>query len=442
MIDRRTVLAGAAAAGAMSAAAPVIAAARNGGPGRAFPRGFLWGAATAGHQVEGNNVNADCWLLENMVPSMFAEPSRDAANSFELWATDLDLVKAMGLSAYRFSLEWARIEPGQGMFSTAMLGHYRTMIAGCRARGITPLVTFNHFTTPIWFASQGGWTNPQSPSLFARFCERAARHLAADIGYATTLNEPNLPRVLAAILPPQAIAVQEEMLKAAAKKLGVAKYAAGNVIAKADMELATVNLMAGHKAARDAIKAVRPDLPVGLSLSMFDDQAVGGASSVRDAMRAQFYQPWLEAVRHDDFLGVQNYSRKIWGSSGELPPPAGAQTGDYGEVYPASLGNCVRYAHAATGLPIMVTENGVATSNDTVRALYIPLALTGLRQAMDDGVPVMGYVHWSLVDNFEWIFGYQTKFGLHTFDPVTFARTAKPSAGVYGAIAKANALPG
>ncbi len=435
MIDRRTLI----AASATLAATPVFAKVAQRVSSASFPKGFFWGAATAGHQIEGNNVNADCWLLENIKPSVFAEPSRDADNSFELWATDLDLVKAMGLNTYRFSLEWARIEPEQGQFSQAMLNHYKAMIMGCRARGIMPLVTFNHYTTPIWFAAQGGWTNQQSAGLFARFCEHAAKHLAAGMGYATTLNEPNLPKILSSILPPQAIAVQEDMLKAAAQKLAVPKFAAGNAIAAADIEVATANLVAGHKSARDAIKGVRPDLPVGLSLSMFDDQAVG-ANSIRDEMRTKFYQPWLDAVRHDDFLGVQNYSRKIWGDKGELPSPEGATVGDYGEVYPASLGNCVAYAHAATGLPIIVTENGVATSDDSMRAAYIPKALAGLKKVMDDGVPVKGYIHWSLIDNFEWVFGYKTKFGLHSFDPVTFKRTAKPSAAILGAIAKRNAI--
>jgi beta-glucosidase len=158
----------------------------------AFPQGFLWGASTAAHQVEGNNTASDVWFLEHMKPTVYVEPSGDAANSFLLWERDLDLVKSLGLNAYRFSLEWARIEPEQGQFSIAMLDHYKAMIAGCHARGLTPVVTFNHFTTPRWFAAKGGWHSDESPALFARFCDKAARHLADGIAYATTLNEPNL----------------------------------------------------------------------------------------------------------------------------------------------------------------------------------------------------------------------------------------------------------
>jgi beta-glucosidase len=437
MIDRRSLLAGSAAA--LAAAQAIARAARPAAP-RAFPKGFLWGTATAGHQVEGNNVNADCWLLENLKPTIFREPSRDSANSFELWRTDLDLVKGMGLNSYRFSLEWPRIEPEEGHFSVAMLDHYKAMIEGCRARGLTPIVTFNHYTTPRWFAAQGGWTSTRAATLFARFCERAAQHLAADIGYATTLNEPNLSNILLEVLPPQAIAAQRLMLEAAAKASGTAKFASGNSIDTGDIPAATRNLIAGHRIGREAIKSVRPDLPVGVSLAMFDDQAAG-EHSIRDAMRAKLYGAWIEAVKHDDFLGVQNYERKVWTAKGALPAPKGAVLNHSGvEVYAPSLANAVRYAHEASDLPILVSEHGVGTDDDTIRAALIPAALKELRAVMDAGIPVLGYAHWSLIDNFEWIFGYGVHFGLHSFDSTTFKRTAKPSAAAYGAIARANAI--
>lgn len=436
MIDRRTLI----ASGAALAATPVWATRAK--PDTRFPAGFLWGAATAGHQVEGNNTNTDSWVLENVKPTIYAEPSGDAANSFVMWPADLDIVKAMGLNCYRFSLEWARIEPEEGLFSIAMLNHYKAIIEGCRARGLTPMVTFNHFTVPRWFAAAGGWTNPKSPILFARYCDRAARHLGAQIGYATTLNEPNITNILRTILPPQLFEAQRVMLAAAARAANSVKFVAANAMNPEDIDLATKNFVAGHKAGRAAIKNVFPDLPVGVSLSMFDDQAAG-KDSVRDAMRRQLYDPWFEAVQGDDFLGVQNYERQIWGAKGKLPPPQGAElNGLGGEVYAPSLAGSVRFAYAAAKIPIMVTEHGVNTQDDAIRARLIPAALVELKKAMDDGVPVKGYVHWSLVDNFEWIFGYHGKLGLHSFDPVTFARTAKPSAGIYAAIARQNGLVG
>ena len=432
MIDRRAFIAAGAAM-----ALPAFAQASAGG---AFPRGFLWGAATAGHQVEGNNVNSDQWLLENVLPTITGRPSGDADNSFELWATDLDLVKALGLNSYRFSLEWARIEPEQGMFSIAMLDHYQQIIEGCRARGITPVVTFNHYTAPRWFAASGGWTNPQSPSLFARFCSRAAHHLAAGIGYATTLNEPNIASMLETMLPPPFFAGLRANLASAAKAAGCDRFVVTNTVLAEDIPIVSRNMAAGHRSGREAIKSVRPSLPVGFSLAMFDDQA-GEDGSIRDAKRAELYGMWLELAKGDDFLGVQNYERVLWGRNGKLSPPKGAIFNERGaEVYAASLAGAVRYAHQVTGVPILITEHGVGTDNDGIRAEFIPAALGELKKALDEGVPVAGYVHWSLLDNYEWGVGYKSHMGLVAVDRATFKRTPKPSAAVLGRIARSNSL--
>ena len=438
MIDRRAMIAGTAALAAGPALAKVKLDLKPLDP--AFPKGFLWGTATAGHQVEGNNVNSDVWFVENVKPSVYAEPSGDAANSFELWGRDMDLVKGMGLNTYRFSLEWARIEPEPGMFSIAMLDHYKAMIEGCRARGLTSVVTFNHFTTPRWFAARGGWSHADAPDLFARFCDKAARHLANGIGYATTLNEPNLSGVLEYLLPGNLLTADKAMAEAAAKALGVPHFEAANGLFVRDRVATQAGLLRGHKLGRAAIKSVRSDLPVGVSLALLDDQAVG-RNSLRDQMRAKFYLSWLEAARGDDFLGVQNYERALWSSTGKQPMPPGSKTNSMGaEVYPPSLAGAVRYAHAVSGCPIIVTEHGVGTDDDAIRAWLIPAALAELKKVIDEGVPVNGYLHWSLVDNFEWVFGYRIRFGLHTLDRATFERKAKPSAGVFADIARRNSL--
>ena len=447
-MDRRTVL----AAGAALGIAPMAAQAAGKVAGRAkpfnpaFPQGFLWGAASAGHQVEGNNTSSDVWFLEHLKPSVYAEPSGDAANSFLLWERDLDLVKSLGLNTYRFSLEWARIEPEQGLFSIAMLDHYKAMIAGCRARGLTPVVTFNHFTTPRWFAALGGWHHDGAPALFARYCDRAARHLADGIAYATTLNEPNLSGKLGELLPGNLLGADKAMVEAAAKALGVPLYQPGNPLYTPDGARTQKHLLEGHRLGRAAIKAVRPDLPVGVSLAMLDEQTAPdlpkGKVSLRDAMREHFYGEWLRLAKVDcDFLGIQNYERSVWDDKGKRPIPKDSVTNTMGaEVYPPSLAGVARYAHAQTGLPIMVTEHGVGSEHDEIRANLIPAALTALKQAMDEGVPVLGYIHWSLVDNYEWVFGYRIRFGLCELDRTSFARKPKPSAAVLGRIARANAL--
>lgn len=438
MLDRRTLLATGLATGATMMAAPALAARKTADP--VFPKGFLWGASTAPHQIEGNNISSDLWFLENQQPTVFAEPSRDACNSFELWETDLDLAKKLGLNAYRFGIEWSRIEPEKGLFSQSMLDHYKGIVDGCRARGMAPIVTFSHFTAPRWFSAQGGWTNPESAALFARYCDKAARAMGQGMASAITFNEPNILLLLKPMLPPQVWDIQRLTLETAAKRLGVPKFVAANVADVADLPALQKGLEAAHKAGKAAIKAVRPDLPVGISLAMMDDQAVG-KNSIRDRMRKELYGNWLEIAKADDFIGVQNYERALWGDKGRLPAPSGSAVNWSGtEVWAPSLAGAVRYAHEMTGVPVLVSEHGVGTTDDSLRVTFIPAALAELKKAMDDGVPVVGYCHWSLLDNFEWIFGYKVKFGLHSVDPVTFARTAKPSAAVYGAIASRNAL--
>ncbi|MEO0033095.1 MAG: hypothetical protein RIS94_2853 [Pseudomonadota bacterium] len=440
MLDRRTVLSGI-AAGSTLAAAPALARKAMKPVDRAFPKGFLWGASTAPHQIEGNNTTSDLWFIENQTPTIFTQPSGDAANSFLMWERDLDLAQSIGLNTYRFGIEWARIEPEKGRFSLAMIDHYARVIAGCHARGLEPVVTFNHYTAPRWFSAEGGWTNPDAPDLFGRFADRAARALADGMHAAITFNEPNILLVLRMLLPQQVWDVQKLTLETAARRLGVPKFVCANVAGVDDVPALQAGLQKGHAVARAAIKAARGSLPVGLSLAMLDDQAVG-RNSIRDCMREEMYGEWLRIARGDDFLGVQNYERALWDDKGKLPAPAGSITNWSGtEVWAPSLGGAVRYAHAQTGVPILVSEHGVGTDDDTVRARLIPEALAGLRAAMADGVPVLGYCHWSLVDNFEWIFGYKPHFGLASFDPVTFERKAKPSAAVLGAIARANALP-
>lgn len=437
MIDRRTLIASAAAL----AATPAFAATAKLPSGKAFPKGFLWGAATAGHQIEGNNTNSDQWLLENVQPTITGAPSGDAVNSFDLWRDDLDLVKTIGLNAYRFSLEWARIEPEPGMFSRAMLDHYKAIIDGCHARGIAPVVTFNHYTTPRWFAAQGGWLHPQAADLFTRFCDHAAKHLAGGIAVALTLNEPNLPRLLPFVLPPQFIGGLRANLAAAAKAAGVPRYVVANTVLPEDVPALTTAMIKGHHAARAAIKAVRPDLPVGFSLSIADDQAVG-EGSIRDKMRGELYGEWLEVARGDDFVAIQNYERILWGKDGRLPAPEGSVRNFRGaEVYAPSLAGAARYAHQVTGKPVLITEHGVGTDDDTIRANLIRDGLRDLRQAMAEGLPVQGYIHWSLLDNYEWGAGVgHANFGLASVDPITFKRSPKPSAAVLGAIARNNSL--
>jgi beta-glucosidase len=405
-----------------------------------FPTGFLWGVAGAGHQIEGDNVTSDTWFAENVTPSVFKEKSGKACNSWEMWRQDLGLVQGMGLNAYRFSVEWARIEPVEGQVDNAALQRYREMAADCRRRGLAPIVTFNHFTAPHWFAAKGGWLHPDAPAAFARHCDRVMEAMGDLIAYAVTLNEPNLPHLLVWIgLPKFVQDLERATLEAASRAAGVDRYRLANVVVPEEMQAIEDGLAAGHLAGRAAIKARRPDLPVGLSMAIVDDQVFGPDARLRDRKRAEVYGRWLDLAKGDDFLGVQNYERLYYDANGQVGADGGpAPHGLYLNTDPRSLAECVRYAHGVCGRPILVTEHGMGTEDDSRRADFIEKSLPDLALAAQD-LPVLGYCHWSLMDNFEWIFGYGPKLGLHAVDRVTFERKAKPSAAVLSARARANA---
>jgi beta-glucosidase len=387
---------------------------------RDFPVGFLWGAATAAHQVEGGNTNNDWWAWEHMPGSPCVESSGDACDHYHRYAGDLDLLAGLGLNTYRFSLEWSRIEPAEREYSTAALDHYRRMCAECRERRLEPIVTFHHFTTPAWLAARGGWTDPATADRFARFCERAAAHLGDVIGRACTINEPNIVAALGhrdGIFPP-GLRDPEQYTRAVA------------------------TLIAAHQKGAAAIRAAKGRVPVGLTLAMQGHDAVDGGEARRDEAQREMEDQYLEAVRGDDFLGVQAYTRLRFGPEGLRPPEPGARLTQMGwEFWPEALGACVRHAAARVGgIPLLVTENGIATADDTERVEYLERALASLRDCMRDGIEVQGYLHWSLLDNFEWVHGFRPTFGLIAVDRPTQKRVPKPSATRLAAIAATGTL--
>jgi beta-glucosidase len=396
---------------------------------RSFQLPFLWGAATSGHQIEGNNTNSDIWFLENIRPTKFGVRSGDACDSYHRYEEDIRLLKSFGLNCYRFSVEWARIEPSPGQFSNGELSYYKKVIDTCHRYGVHPIVTFNHFSCPQWFSSWGGWTKPDSADLFARYCDQTARHLAEGIHMATTLNEPQVRRIqhwIPGFTTSASLSLQDRHRQAARAASGSAEYMAFHL---ADDDIVLPNLIKAHKVGYAAIKAVAPKLPVGVSLAIIDYQAEGSQSRLSE-VRDYVDRAWLEAAADTcDFVGVQNYGRDLVGAAGILPTPPSVERNMLNQqYYPAALGNAVRYVHEATGKPILVSENGIATKDDTQRIRYIDDALIGLRSVMNGGVPVLGYVHWSLLDNFEWSLGFAPTFGLVAVDRVTFRRTPKPSA--------------
>ncbi len=386
-----------------------------------LPDGFLWGTATAAHQVEGGNWNNDWWAFEHTPGSGTAEPSGDACDHFWRYPDDIALLAELGFGAYRFSLEWSRIEPEEGEFSTAALDHYRRMVATTREHGLLPVVTFHHFTTPRWAVTDGGWTDPAIVDRFARFCERSVAHLGDDIGMACTINEPNIVSLMGSIVgvfPP------------GHRDLG--EYA-----------LANEHLQRAHRAGYDVIKAGPGDFPVGSCVAMGDWWGPEGSEDVVANTRAMHEDQHLAAAAGDDFIGVQAYSRTRLTPDG-LPdgPEAGVEVLDMGyEYWPQALEVSIRSAATITGSPVYVTENGIGTTDDAQRIRYVTDALAGLGRCLDDDIDVRGYFYWSLLDNFEWALGYMPRFGLVGVDRSTQARTVKPSARWLGDLARANRLP-
>jgi len=403
-----------------------------------FPNGFLWGAATAAHQVEGNNINSDLWVLEHIEPTLFAEPSLDACDHLHRFPQDIRMLADLGLNTYRFSIEWARIEPERGHFSLAALEHYRRVLAACHENGVTPMATLYHFSSPRWFAAMGGWEKPVAGDLFTRYCGRVARHLGDLIGFAATFNEPNLPMLLS-WLPITEIPIVKvkRMAKVAARAIGADQF---GCFFLGNGDKLQNHMIAAHHRAREAMKSGPGSYPVGVCVSMQDEQAVGHDSR-RDRKCAHVYDPWLEAAQKSDFLGVQTYTRCRVGKRSDLTPEPGAEITQMGyEYWPQALEACLRYASDRVSVPIYVTENGVATEDDEQRVDYIRRALEGVLNCLRDGIDVRGYIHWSLLDNFEWIMGYRPKFGLVAVDRATQKRTIKPSARYLGGIARGNRM--
>jgi beta-glucosidase len=405
----------------------------------AFPDGFVWGTAAAAHQVEGGNWNNDWWAWEHDPSSPCVEPSGDACDHYHRYDSDFALLASFGHSAHRFGLEWARIEPEPGEFSNAALDHYSRVLDSLDGHGLTAFPTLHHFTSPRWFAAEGGWASEGAIDRFRRYADVVARRLGPRLHFVCTINEPQIVALYGYqfnVFPPGA----------------------------SDASLfgpATRNFVGAHAAAVEAFGEHASGAEVGLVLSITDFQAVDAESQHRrDRIHHRMAGVYIDALRDGvvsgvgadaefavlrgarGFVGVNYYSRARI-SAGEptvLPPPEGAETTQMAyEVVPDSFVTVLHDA-ARAGLPIYVTENGIGTDDDRQRIRFIARHLAAVRRAMDEGVDVRGYLYWSAMDNFEWVLGYTKTFGLIGFDRETFDRRPKPSAHYFGEIARANAV--
>jgi beta-glucosidase len=383
--------------------------------GGRFPEGFLWGTASAAHQVEGDDRNCDWWEFEQQ-PGRIAngDTSEVACDHYSRYREDFALLREMNQNAHRLSIEWSRIEPAEGVFDSRQIRHYRDVLGELREQAILPMVTLHHFTSPLWFTRKGGWVAPDAPSAFLAFAAN---------GW------------LVGEFPP---AHQGDI---------------------AGMYRVTSNLYRAHELAYVAIKKRWPDAPVGLSHHKFyflpasnkrrDKLAAGTAQLALDRwpVAPGRLRKIVEAT--SDYIGIAHY----WGQMVAFDPRRareqfirrfnvpGLPVTEMGWSADPGWMREVLNELRPLGKPVYITENGYATHDDAVRQQYITDVLTNVQLAIGDGVDVRGYFHWTNTDNFEWARGYTQQLGLIAVDRKTLERTVKPSGRLYARIAATNSLP-
>ena len=400
-----------------------------------FPDRFLWGAATASHQVEGGNRWNDWWEFEQA--GRVAQPSGDACRHYELYERDFDQARELGHNAHRFSLEWSRIEPRPGEWNEAAIEHYRDVVAALRRRGMEPIVGLHHFTNPAWFAHDGGWLHPAAPARFARYVERAATALP-DVKYWITVNEPTVFAKNAYVGGGWPPGVRQSWRQAAGAMRGMAR---------------------AHMAAYRVLHRLVPESRVGFAHSApYIQPCRPGnardrlAARIRDFLLNRAFFRLIGGRRTLDFAGINYYNRTIVRAAGrglgllagreclEDHHPDRGPVSDIGwEVYPPGLGRILD-SYAGLGVPLMITENGIATRDETLRSAFLRSHLAELAGALSRGVPVIGYLYWTLMDNFEWSLGFGPRFGLLETDFDTQRRTPRPAALELAKVCRTNRL--
>ena len=379
---------------------------------RRFPAGFLFGSSTAAHQVEGGNTNNDWWAWEHTEGSTASEQSGAAIDQWNRYPEDFALLAGLGQNAHRLSLEWSRIEPAPGEFSGAAIAHYRNVLESLAENGLTAFVTLHHFTNPLWFAERGGWLADDAVECFTRYCERVSRELAELMPWACTINEPQIVALFGYLTGYHPPGLQD---------------------AEA-WQRVTRTLIEAHRAVVDLFPRA------GLCLQMPDLQ---GDEELRSLAQREMIDVYLDDLP-GAFAGVQYYTRMVLDPAAPglvADPPEDARTTQMGwEIHPEGLLKALRSA-ARAGLPLVVTENGIATSDDSERIDYLESHLASVLEALSEGIDVRGYMYWSSFDNFEWAEGYRPQFGLVGIDRENdLRREVRPSAHAFGRVARTGDL--
>lgn len=384
-----------------------------------FPTGFVVGLASSGHQVEGDNRDSDWWEFETLPDSGCVEPSGRAVEHFLRYRDDIRLFRELGMTAYRFSVEWSRVEPREGQFDPAAIRHYVDVVRACRESGIFPMVTLSHFSMPAWIWREGGWTSSRAPEAFRRFVEHVVPQLGTEVGAYCTLNEPNLP------------------MCAFYDRKGERFHKVNGLEMPFPMCHAQESRDVQLEAHRLAVRAVRAasSAPVGMTLNMSEYVAIDGGESKVEEIRRECEDVFLEACREDDFVGVQNYGRRLVGPEGfrKWEGEVDFLGCDYA---PQALDACLRHAASVSGKACYVTEHGSCFPGDERRRRMVDDAMRSIARCLRDGIDVRGYFHWCAFDAFEWRIGYKLDFGAIAVDRETQVRSPKPSARRIGVIAR------
>jgi len=404
-----------------------------------FPKEFLWGAATSAHQVEGNNLNNDWWDFESRGKIKFT--SGKACRHYELYNQDFDLARALNHNCHRLSIEWSRIEPAQGSFSESEINHYVEVIDALVKRGLEPVVTLHHFTSPAWFAKLGGWSSHNADKYFAAYVEKIVNALAGKVKFWVTINEPNVfvyYSYVAGDWPPQkksylkANAVFDNLAKAHLRAYRLIR----DIYEKNNLAYPLISIAHNMQAFVACSPTLRNRLAVYLRHKLFNLNFIDKLISKRAL----------------DFIGLNYYSRSLvdsrsWTINGLLGDTCRdghltLEKNSLGwDIYPEGLYDLLIQLKKYK-LPIFILENGICTKDDALRWRYIERHLKSMHAAMKAGAGVLGYIYWSLLDNFEWDKGFAPRFGLVEVDYDTYKRTIRESAYKFALVCKTGKLDG
>ncbi|MBM3270052.1 MAG: glycoside hydrolase family 1 protein [Candidatus Sericytochromatia bacterium] len=396
--------------------------------GLEFPDGFLWGAATAAHQVEGGIDND--WTHFERQPRAIKNGDRSelGVDHYRRFDADFGLAADMGHNAHRLSIEWARIEPARGHYDRSEIDHYHEVIASLRKRGLEPFVTLHHFTNPRWVADQGGWLEDRTVDDFVRYAAFMGKEFRGAVRFWITINEPNIyacHSYVTGTWPPR-----RHSFPAAMRVLS--------------------QLSRAHLGAYRALREADPAARIGYSQNLMTFAPFACWSPVdRAFVRLSdrlFNRSVLDVVHGAlDFIGVNYYTRAHLRFPRVILALAGAPRNDLGwEIYPDGLYEALKLAGEYArprGIPVYVTENGIDDRLGERRSAYLVDHLRAVHRAVSEGVDVRGYIHWTLMDNFEWAEGYAPRFGLFYVDRENdLARVPTPAVGVFRTVTTHNGL--